>query len=372
MDNKLDNDYISNAIEELIKVVGIKEDYTFSPFTKLLKAKKIEEAIQLVASHLRLPIKIQLSYVSDKYDPLQENKFESSQLTKTGHDGKGVGGITAQVYIPSYLPPFGSQALQNLPIKVKVSKDCTKYQSSFIAVIAHELSHILLASLNSKHKDNEIYTDLTPMILGFSNIIRDGRTTVEEKTGYDPVITSTDKNGTRSGHMESRKFTSTTTYGYLTDEQFVFAEDKIASINHQCSKSKRKIQQENAKYTKLVNRYERQYLVFNKYLEYVDMHTDQKINKKDVAMLIELHQQLYKDQIESVIRINKTNVELLSEKVKKLSNTSFPEKLKNVEKEIEEAKSAIKQEIKEANNKLDVLKKYVSITHRLRLRFSKI
>lgn len=54
MDNNLDNFYINNTIEELVMVLGIKEDYSFSSFAKLLNSGKIEEAIQLVATYLRL------------------------------------------------------------------------------------------------------------------------------------------------------------------------------------------------------------------------------------------------------------------------------------------------------------------------------
>lgn len=344
----IDNDYIDEAIEDLIKVLGVKvEDYSFAPFTKLIRSGKIEEFVQLVAECLRLPIKINLSYVSDKYDPLEESKFESSQLTKTDHAGKGIGGITAQVYIPTYLPLFGSPGLENLPIKVKISKNCAKYPYTFIAVIAHELSHILLTSLGYKQKSNEIHTDLTPMILGFSSIVKLGRITVESKTETTYLIFST----------STRTNTKTTTYGYLTDEQFDFALDKITSIQNKLTIYKNKALKKAVSYKKSVLHYERLYYIFNKYLEYVDNHIEQKIDKNHGNTIIQLHQQLYKDNIETEIKLNKNKLKNLDGKIKRLSNsTMFMSNLESTDKELEEARSIIQPKIKQCKDDLNILK----------------
>jgi len=156
MDSNIDKKYISNAIDELIKLLGIKEEVPIQMILDPFHAGKVKESIETIANYLGLPIAVNLSYVPAGYQKRNSgNRFESSALAKTNHAGRGVEGITAQVSIPSYLPLYGASGLQGFPISVKISDNCRRYPQTFVAVMAHELSHIVLHSLWHKEKDNE-------------------------------------------------------------------------------------------------------------------------------------------------------------------------------------------------------------------------
>ena len=185
MDSNIDNKYISNAIDELINVLGIKERIPLEIIRKPFHAGNIKGCIENIANYLGLPIIVNLSYVPAGYQQRNSgNGFESSALATTDHTSRGVKGITAQVSIPSYLPLYGTSGLQGFPISVKISDNCRRYPQTFVAVMAHELSHIVLHSLRHKEKDNEFYTDLTAMILGFSNVMRNGRKVIETREKF--------------------------------------------------------------------------------------------------------------------------------------------------------------------------------------------
>jgi len=199
------NEYIGHAIDELVDTLGVKEDTSHQDLVDLLKQGDITQCITGIAQSFGLPVEIRLQYVPKNFRPGSATRFETRDLARTDASGRAIGGITAQVAIPRNLPLYGSATLSRFPITLKVSENCADWPLAFMAVIAHELSHVLLASLNHPQKENEFYTDLTPMVLGYSRLMEEGRKCTETTT---------------SGNVTT---TQTTTYGYLTDEQFSFA-----------------------------------------------------------------------------------------------------------------------------------------------------
>ncbi len=156
MDNALSNDQIRAWIDDLVAKLGIKEQCDWKEYDSLLQRGKTKECVEGIASYLGLPIAIDFAYVANNPKTGDKNRFESDGLVKTDWRGRGVDGITAQVSIPERLPLYGSSSLKNYPIRVRVSKNCGQNPDSFIAVMAHELSHIVLASLYHPEKDNYI------------------------------------------------------------------------------------------------------------------------------------------------------------------------------------------------------------------------
>ncbi|GAG14361.1 unnamed protein product, partial [marine sediment metagenome] len=210
MENEISNEYIENAINELNKFFGVKEPVLSENIFSLTRGGKTKEAMKLIARQLGLPIDINITNVLNNYRAQNNsNQFHSTHLTKIHQHGSGSGGITAQVNIPGSLPFYGSSALNGYPINIKISDNCTEHPVVFAMVIAHELSHVLLYSLSHPKKENEFYTDLTAIILGFQNIFQNGR-----------KITETD---VEHGIMSTTTRMQTTTYGYLNDNQFNFA-----------------------------------------------------------------------------------------------------------------------------------------------------
>jgi hypothetical protein len=155
MGNSIDYDYISNAIDELITLLGIKEDIPFENLYHQVNHGNIKGCIEGIAKYLGLPISVNISYVPKNYQTRNtENRFASTGLSQTNKANKGVAGITAQIDIPTNLPLYGSPALEQFPISVKISEDCKDDAAAFIPIMAHELSHVLLHSLRFREKDN--------------------------------------------------------------------------------------------------------------------------------------------------------------------------------------------------------------------------
>lgn len=217
MENEIDNGYIENAINELEENFGIKEDICSEKLFSLVRTGKIKESVEIIARQIGLPIKINIIKVPNNYKAQNDdNKFHGTYLVKTDQHGSGIDGITAQVIIPGDLPFYGSSGLNGYPIDVKISENCINCPVVFSMIMAHELSHVLLRSLCHPKKDNEFYTDLIAMILGFKTIFQNGRRMITTEGEFDL--------------MSRAVKTTTTTYGYLSDSQSAFAMGKIATI----------------------------------------------------------------------------------------------------------------------------------------------
>ena len=84
--------------------------------------------------------------------------------------------FTAQVHVPGHMPLYGSKELEGLLVKVSVSDNCLENPDTFVAVMAHELSHVLLKSIRHPSRWNdEIFTNIVPVVLGLGRIIKEGR-----------------------------------------------------------------------------------------------------------------------------------------------------------------------------------------------------
>jgi len=284
MNNQISNSFIRNSISQLINIFGIKEDVHTAELTALLNKGNVKQCIKKIALYLGLNINIELSYVSKDYNLNNASKFDSNnQITKTDWRGQGIGSITAQVAVPESLPLYGTPSLTNYPIRVRVSEDCKEYPKTFIAVMAHELSHVLLHSLHNTRWDNEIYADLTPMILGFINVVGNGRKVTEE-TNYGIFREST-----------------TTTYGYLTDSQFDFACGIIREKLGKYRQKKQKVLKQTTKIRKLLSSIEKNLFKFKKYLEYLDEHHDRTIKGQDISKIVQFHFPDYSRKYEEAI-----------------------------------------------------------------------
>lgn len=206
-------------------------------------------------------------------------------MVKTDEHGYATEGITAQVIIPGNLPTYGTPALNNYPITIKVSENCTKHVPTFAMIVAHELTHVLFYSLNHPQKDNEIYTDLNAMMQGFLNIYSKGRKiTHEDRTTNSEFVTTT-----------------TTTYGYLSDKQFQFASNRINKLLEKAREKKRILAEEINKTSKLIMEYNVILDSFNKNLEYLTKNTKIRISGDDGKKMVMFFQPDYMENICSPI-----------------------------------------------------------------------
>ena len=217
---------------------------------------------------------------------------QSDSIVNTDSSGKGTQSITAQVEIPPSLPLFGSIELRNYPINVKISDNCLDYSLTFITIMAHELSHILLRSVWHKEKDNEFYTDLTAMILGFYDIFQKGRK-IENRThdnsGSDTIYT--------------------TTYGYLSDVQFEYAYTKIRTMLLKSRNAKDYLISEITQYHSLLSLVQPNIDEFNTLLKSYDLKQSQTFSKEDSDMIVLFHQPDFLYDYESTIKSGEKFVE---------------------------------------------------------------
>lgn len=283
MDDRISNDYINTAIDELISILGVKEEPTMPELLALLRKKETRQCIKEIAKHMGLDIEINLFTIPKDYKASNTNKFESSQLVKTDWRGRGVEGITAQVLIPGNLPMYGHSKLKDFPFDVRVSENCYERPQTFITIMAHEIAHVLLHSLYYPQKDNEVYTDLTPMILGFSKIVELGRRTVES---------------TATG---STTTTNTTTYGYLTDKQFFFARDKINTLIKKYRHDNGEILCKVTQIKLLLSNLEVNFSRFKRILQYLDENQNRKIKNQDGQRIVQFHSFGYTSVIEMAV-----------------------------------------------------------------------
>jgi len=361
METEVKNDYIEKALNELIPSLGVKEFVNHKKIISLIKAKKIKEAIKTIALYLGLPIEVKLSYVPKGYRPGANDGFHSTHLVKTSFLNNSTSGIIAQVSIPSDLPLYGTAGMVDFPISVRLSENCAENPATLISILAHELSHILLHSIWHKEKENEFYTDLTAMILGFADIIKKGRKIVKTSTHTDHGFSSTKTTTT----------THTTTFGYLSDENFNFAFNKIEAELKKQKSDKKKLLKEQTQFKKQLKKAKRLFLYFSSYLDYLDKNLNQKMPREDGYKISAYHQQGYNDKFQSVVKKCETNLDTSREFVGNITNYTG----RNVEI-IHQYADQLSSDSKELNNQfvllkkdVDILKKYVGFFYKLKLKF---
>ena len=345
------NEYINNAIDELTAQLGVKDPIAVQTILKPLRASEIKGGTKRIAEYLGLPIEINLS----------DAPFESTDLAKTDHTGQGVASITAQVSIPTYLPSYGTPGLRGFPIFVRVSDSCLTRPVTFAAIMAHELSHIVLHSLQHRERDNEFYADLTAMILGFSHVMKDGRKVKKTQTvqTMNYVICS-----------QTLTQTTTTTYGYLSDSQFQLAFDKIERLVRKyrasCRDPKKELLRKLSEQEKKILAYKQQLLKFNELMDYVDRKRINRTSQEDAAKLIALHQPGYVDGFAGVLRRNEEKRKQICDRFPMglAKNTTFhytawtADSLQALCKDIDDLLANLEQEYIRLKNDASVLKKY--------------
>ncbi len=350
MFDKLSNDEISTAMDELITCLGVKEETPFLDLIALLQKKDTQGCVQEIAARLLLPIRISLSYVPKDFRPGDTNRFRSSALARTDWTGRGIESITAQVAMPEHLPMFGTSGLQGYTIPVRVSENCNEHPETLVAVMTHELSHVLLQSLYHPKKDSELHTDLVPIILGFRDVVQRGRKTVQSSKSGDVTTTST------------------TTYGYLTDSQFEFACDKVRGVLQRHQHDKKCSLTLVAKVRRKLCRVTQRLARFRNYLSYLDKHPRKRMRREDALRIVGFHTFDYAREWQITIAECSGILERTESFVRSLTlYTSvaiqqlreYTRSLEMVSEQLDKLTQAITSDVK-------VLRKYVGLIYRIR------
>lgn len=358
MENEISNEYIENAINELATSVGIKEPVLSENYFLPIRNGQINKAIKLIARQLGLPIDINITKVPNDYRAQSsDNQFHSKHLVKVHQHSSSSEGIVAQVTIPGNLPLYGSSALSGYPINVKISDNCTEHPVVFAMIMTHELSHVLLYALIHPRKENEFYTDLTAIMLGFQNIFQSGR-----------KITVTD---VEHGITSTTTKTRTTTYGYLNDNQFDFALNKINSILEKNRERKKLLSEELKNIVKLQFQYEKTLYQFKKHLEFLANNISKKISNKDGKRITEFFQPGYIEELDLPLKDYKEKQETIQKFLKELYyyTEQRMNQLSIYVKYLKTYSDKLNTQLAVLNKDAKMLKKYVSYKYRIKVFF---
>lgn len=268
MIERADNHELKKATDDIIRIFGVREEILCNDLQDFLRTKDdVKSCIQKIALRLRLPVRVELSYVPQNFKPGNTNRFETKAMVRSKRPGQSSEGIVAQVAIPPHLPAFGSDSLNGYPVKVFVSENCYQHSQAFIAIMLHELSHVLLASLLSPYKDCELHTDLVPIVLGFREAVRSGRKLVESRGDV----------------------TTTTTYGYLTELQFELACNYVTKLLKRYSDNKEKLSGTVDLLDERAKKLASMIIVFREYFNYLNIRPPQRMKKEHGQTVVELH-----------------------------------------------------------------------------------
>ena len=276
MNNTPDFSYFDSAIDDIVSHVGMNKKLEEGVIFREFRKTNITTCIEYVANYLNLPIKVNLTYIPSDHNI-------------DGHDSAFAGNssaaqrIAAQVMIPPDLPLYGSSQFQGFPITVKVTDNCFDYPETFFCIMAHELSHVVLHSLWHREKNNEIYTDLTAMVLGFSDIMKKGRK----------------NNSVRQN--DNLTETATSTYGYLSDSQFNFSYQKINKLLAEYISIEESCKSEYLKSCEISRECKRRLERLPELLQLIDKKQKTRMKQEDALVIVKMHEPGYFEEIRSVI-----------------------------------------------------------------------
>lgn len=312
MANNVDKSEINLWMKEIIETIGLREPLYYQYFSRYIDQKNIKGLIEAIALYMNLPIKVRIEYVSNDYKKGKVN-FETKSLTEFDNSGHSNSGIIAQVEIPESIPFYGTDAFQNYPINIKVNSDCLKSPQTFIMVMAHELSHILLYSKRHAKRNNEFFTDMVSMSVGFAYIFANGREVIN-KTSSTNNFTST-----VTIHTQTLK------YGYLSDEQFDFS---LNYINCELNKNRKlltecRVSIDHAKL--LLKKIDDKYFILKQHLSKLKPDKNLKFLNNDTAKIISFFQPKYINDYDDLI----LEIKLKFQKFNKINQFDSKNKLLN-------------------------------------------
>jgi hypothetical protein len=330
---------VENAIDELVKTVGVRMDVPLYGLTSLLRSWQTQKCVGEIARLLGLPIRIELAYFGGQNDPL-----------RTSARASGTGRVAAQVEVPPNLPLYGSAAFNGLPIKVYVSANCHNHPESFVAIMAHELSHVILAALKSPRRDSEWYTDLVPIILGFREAVLKGRVVTEKIRNFSSTTIHT------------------TRYGYLSDRQFSYAYDYAARCIDPRVRERSNALRMVGRIKELMRKGTSSVTIYRNDLAQLDLRTPKRMNLQDAEKIVRLHDRDYSIEWENRLKSAVADLTLIESLVEGLiSFGNAPSDQLNEYTAVLDAMARrvgiVINEIAETNK---ILEHYVGIMYRLR------
>jgi hypothetical protein len=170
-----------------------------------------------------------------------------------------------------------------------------------------------------------------------------------------------------------RRYTQTTTYGYLNDDQFHFARDQMNKILTRYQEMKQQILSDANRLRKICSKSDQTLKKIYAYLEYMDQNHKCNIRPKDAKLIVSFHQSGYFERYEKDLSIAKT----ISGKTIESYSRHYPQITREFSGQIKKTAEEIKAVLKKSNEQestmsgdLKVLKKYVGLRYRLNMAWS--
>jgi Asp-tRNA(Asn)/Glu-tRNA(Gln) amidotransferase B subunit len=225
--------------------------------------------------------------------------------------------------------------------------------------MAHELSHVVMHSLWHPQKHNEIYTDLTALLLGFSEIIQLGRKTMDATQHYSTTTTTT------------------TTYGYLPDESFAYAFYKVQQTltekRNLENDLRNQVMQKLRLYQNQIRDFKEKIVELAKFAEYLDKHPNKRIAEKDAQKIVELHRVDRMDILEAVQNKNLAKMEEMTKasviwlRVTGHYTAQNADRLRDNLRNIEYLIWLLGKDSEKIEGEISLLKKYVGVLGRFEI-----
>ncbi len=353
MNNDLSLGYFEDAINSLVNTIGITEPVDSHDYVSLVKRKNFNECMKKIAQQYGLTLKFNIKIVPKGYRT-NKSYYKTSGLVKTNEKGEGIESITAQVLIPNHLPLFGESKLNDIAIDVTIGEECSDEPETFIAVMSHEIAHLLLETLRFPDKNNEIYVDIVPLLLGFHKIVKRGRIVKDVVYNFDNSTT-----------------THTTRYGYINDEQFDFSYKFVSSILKEHLKLKEIISTRIKELDSNSKQLNDTLSEFIKLTNEITEHGKERITSEDGNRLVRFFDVEYLDNVKKHLKVAETLKNIYLNKINSLTHYSqitleqmndFENKLSSILRDMKNAKSMIKEDI-------NVLKRNLKSSYKLRRLF---
>jgi len=158
----------------------------------LYDSEKFSECIREIKKIYRLGFSLRICYINSRSSQESIIRFALDTTKEMGYVNPRIGGVSqdltscgAIILQPSHIPLYSTSSFDNMRLLMIVFRQYAMVScETFIYAIAHEMAHIVLGSMQHPLQHSEIATDLTAMIMGFSDIIKIGRRCGVFKLGY--------------------------------------------------------------------------------------------------------------------------------------------------------------------------------------------
>ena len=342
---------IQVAFDELVATIGVASDAPWGRIKDMLGVD-VAKGLALIAEHMGLPIAVRLKILPKGYRADAKDGFRSKALVRS-EGGDGNAGITAQVTIPGGLPLYGSLAMKGYPIDVVIAEEATADLAAFTTVMAHEFAHVVLYGMRHPKREDEFYTDLTAMMLGFSVVVKSGRRIVKEST-------------TRYGNIVTTH-TQTTTYGYLSDANFEYAYPRVQVAVENLRLLQLKSRKLVAGFEHVAANAERAMEDFNACLRGFEKKPPSRILPVDAARVVLCHQSDYLSPFRKICERHRYRARSLEAEIPVRWFSSSPHWISLFGREIYEARVKAEGELAALHDDVAILARYSALTLRLRL-----